>query len=1369
MRKIFTLLLLTLSFAGNARVFYVSWSAGNDANPGTISQPFKRIEFAVGQLAPGDTLYIRGGTHRVDKALSQVNRIYIQNKNGNVNDSINIWNYPGEFPVVNYDDQVIPGSAGDGAVGMKIENCSYVSLKGLRITGLIQPNGSNSPAGLILYNCDRSRIRNVEVDNIQGYGIYIQNSSDNNHFLNVDAHHIADPFTGYEGANGFNCTGGDLSTNILFEGCRAWWCADDGFDLFGVNGVFTFKNCWSFWNGYLPGTFTHPANGDGQGFKLGPCANNQSANMLRTLNNCLSFENWATGYDQNSGSGNTCRMTMYNCVAYNNGQNGFFFGANTSIQQNFKNNISNTGVWGSEIQNGPNVSNNSWNGGVTLTNGDFISVNSAGVDGPRQADGSLPNLNYLKLITGSDLIDAGTNVGMPYNGAAPDQGAFETGTGGPPPPNQAPTANAGPDRTITLPTNNTTLNGSGTDPDGTIASYQWTKIAGPATFTIASPATAVTNITGLVQGQYTFRLTVTDNGGLTASDDVLVTVNAAAANQPPTANAGPDRNITLPTNNTTLNGSGTDPDGTIASYSWTKIAGPATFTIASPATAVTNITGLVQGQYTFRLTVTDNGGLTASDDVLVTVNAAPNQAPTANAGPNRNITLPTNNTTLNGSGTDPDGTIASYSWTKIAGPATFTIASPTTAVTNITGLVQGQYTFRLTVTDNGGLTAFDDVLVTVNAAPVNQAPTANAGPNRNITLPVNNTTLNGSGTDPDGTVTSYQWTKIAGPATFTIASPTTAVTNITGLVQGQYTFRLTVTDNGGLTDTDDVLVTVNAAPNQAPTADAGPNRTITLPVNNTTLNGSGTDPDGTIVSYQWTKIAGPAAFTIASPTTAVTNITGLVQGQYTFRLTVTDNGGLTDTDDVLVTVNAAPANQAPTANAGPDRTITLPANNTTLNGSGTDPDGTILSYQWTKIAGPAAFTIASPTTAVTNITGLVQGQYTFRLTVTDNGGLTDTDDVLVTVNAAPNQAPTADAGPNRTITLPANSATLNGSGTDPDGTIVSYQWTKIAGPVPSAIVSPNSAVTNVTGLAEGQYLFRLTVTDNGGLTDTDDVIVTVNAAPNQAPTANAGPDRTITLPANNATLTGSGTDPGGFIASYQWTKIAGPTSFTIVSPNSAVTDISGLVQGQYTFRLTVTDNTGLIDTDDVIVIVNAAPNQRPIANAGADQTIVLPANSVTLNGAGTDPDGTITSYQWTWVSGPQQYEIVSPGQAQTVVSGLAEGVYEFQLTVTDNRGATGTDIVRIAVVLPSESKAKLYPNPATGSVINIQINAATITNVTDVVIYDVRGIIVHKEQFFRNQRDMTKQIDVNKLPKGTYFLSVGVDINNTSTLKFVKL
>ncbi len=342
-----------------------------------------------------------------------------------------------------------------------------------------------------------------------------------------------------------------------------------------------------------------------------------------------------------------------------------------------------------------------------------------------------------------------------------------------------------------------------------------------------------------------------------------------------------------------------------------------------------------------------------ADQVTVIVMSAPNEAPIASAGNNRFIVLPTSSVSLNGSrSNDPDGTIATYAWTQVSGPSTATLTNDSTVSPTASDLVAGQYIFQLTVTDNDGATDNAQVKVTVIRG-ANQAPDANAGSSTTITLPVNSVNLDGTASsDPDGTIATYAWSQSSGPSTATIESAGNSTTTVNDLVEGTYVFQLLVTDNSGATSTDQVTITVNAPPNQAPVANAGSNAFITLPVNSANLNGSGSsDPDGSIAGYSWTQVAGPNAATLDNSNTVNPSAGNLVAGQYIFQLTVTDDRGASDSAQVKITVIAA-ANQPPSANAGSNRTITLPVNSVTVNGSlSSDPDGTIASYAWAQILG----------------------------------------------------------------------------------------------------------------------------------------------------------------------------------------------------------------------------------------------------------------------------------------------------------------------------------------------------------------------------------------------------------------------------------
>jgi hypothetical protein len=222
---------------------------------------------------------------------------------------------------------------------------------------------------------------------------------------------------------------------------------------------------------------------------------------------------------------------------------------------------------------------------------------------------------------------------------------------------------------------------------------------------------------------------------------------------------------------------------------------------------------------------------------------------------------------------------------------------------------------------------------------------------------------------------------------------------------------------------------------------------------------------------------------------------------------------------------------------------------------------------------------------------------------------------------------------------------------------------------------------------------------------------------NKPPIANAGSDQVITLPTDSVSLDGSSSsDPDGKISAWLWTKISGPATFNIVKQSESITLINALVMGTYQFELKVTDDKGLSAKDTVQITVNnlAQPTNRPpVANAGRDQTITLPSNTANLDGnSSTDPDNNITGYLWTKIFGPTSFSILNPNTVQSQLTNLAEGVYQFELKVTDAGGLFARDTMQVIV----KNQAPSSPcDPGQRPEINAQLIPVTSKSYGDLV------------------------------------------------------
>jgi len=496
--------------------------SGNDGNAGTIGSPKFTLEAGFAIANAGDTIYMRGGTYQYLGSQD------IIGKNGSAGNLIKLWAYPGETPIITRSASYIP------VIGVEtdliyMENCSYIHFKNLEIS-----NYTQHPTLPYWFAFRGNDLSNCIFENINyhhnGSALTLRgNSTTGNLFNNCDFHHNQDPYslTPYDGADGLNITYVNNSAAInTVRNCRAWWNADDGFDFWQNEGLVVIENNWSFYNGYIPDTFT--TAGNGAGFKLGETLTTTTT-VKRQVKNNIAFKNRNWGIVENNALVN---MQIYNNTCIQNGTTNYWFGDWGSSPKLFKNNIGyNDGITGCLYGDCDQANHlglvaitdhNTWDAGApVVTYADFENTDDSQLDNARAVDGSLPTITFLKLIAGSDLIDAGVNVGLPFNGAAPDLGYSEYSVGG----NVPPTANAGIDQNIMLPLGTVNLTGSGSDSDGTIASYAWSQISGPSA-TIVSPTSQNTAITGLTSaGTRVFRLTVTDNLGATGTDDVSIIVN----------------------------------------------------------------------------------------------------------------------------------------------------------------------------------------------------------------------------------------------------------------------------------------------------------------------------------------------------------------------------------------------------------------------------------------------------------------------------------------------------------------------------------------------------------------------------------------------------------------------------------------------------------------------------------------------------------------------------------------------------------------------------------------------------------------------------------------------------------------------------
>ena len=963
----------------------------------------------------------------------------------------------------------------------------------------------------------------------------------------------------------------------------------------------------------------------------------------------------------------------------------------------------------------------------------------------------------------------------------------------PPPVNRPPIVDAGGDQSITLPTNSVSLNGSASDdglPQGSVLQLQWSVVSGPGSVVFSDPTKAISTATFTTAGEYVLKLTASD-GQLSASDTLTVTV--VPNNQPPTVDAGPDQTIELP-DPALLKGIITDdgmPQGSTVTSTWSLVNGPGPVVFGNANAPVTTASFTTPGVYTLRLTATDTE-FTVSDEMAVTVLL--NQPPTADAGPDQEITLP-GVATMNGAATDdglPRGSVLQTFWSLVSGPAP--VVFPDATLLNATAIfsVPGTYVLRLTASD-GKLSASDEMTVVVKPKPfAERTYTLDTDFDQGNSFNVIHDISNQLQLDHTAREFDFLWVAVSSKGTIV------KIDTKTGQVLGEYftspagqpkdPSRTTVDLNGNVWATNragNSVVHVGLLEN-GQCVDRNNNgiietstgfndiRAWTNAGGANTNGGVSTAADECIIHYTKVNSFGTRHVSVnkdndvwVSGTSGrrfdlLDGITGQIKraepsvgfGGY---------GGLIDKAGVIWSSNPMlrwDTSKPLTGTNGTNwRGFNHPSYGLCIDSGGNvwntsfgngqirkfSPDGTLLG---TFNQGDAfsqgcvvdkndhvwvAHSLNRSTVGHLKNDGSYVGTITVQsgptgVAVDGSGKIWATNHNSRTVSRIdPNLGPLGPDGVTRVGAVDFTTQNLGGSlynysdmtgstlsGVPASGTwstvfdsqIVGAEWGRIgwtaqlcgdasltvsvASSTNGTTFGPSEIVSNGAdpSVANGRFL-RIVVNFKRSASGETPILYdlsvgtagfTLPVVPNTGPSAFAGGDQTVTLP-DPAKLSGNACDDGfprGATLGLQWSKVSGPGEVAFARPNSPVSDATFTLPGEYVLRLTATD-TEHTASDEVTVTVLPA-NAAPIVNAGPNQTVTLP-NTASLNGTVADdgfPAGAAVSTFWSQLSGPGAVTFNEINNPVTKAIFSAPGTYVLRLTANDTH-RLGTDDIQIVV------------------------------------------------------------------------------------------
>jgi len=557
-------------------------------------------------------------------------------------------------------------------------------------------------------------------------------------------------------------------------------------------------------------------------------------------------------------------------------------------------------------------------------------------------------------------------------------------------------------------------------------------------------------------------------------------------------------------------------------------------------------------------------------------------------------------------------------------------------------------------------------------------PPGSAGADRTVNEQAR-VVLNASGVDAQ----TYQWrqNENSGPLVTLMNAETVKASFIAPSVtqRTELLFTLTTIDKFGAKNTDPVKITIN----NNPIANAGRNNSFTTGTQATLNGGASSDTDGRITAYSWRQIDGTQVVLAGANTVTPRFMApgGQAGEVLTFRVTVTDDNGAQDTDDVSITVNFPPL-----ADAGPPATA-MGEQTARLDGTASsDPEGGTLTFQWTQTAGLPVVRLIDANSATPTFTApdvKLPVTLTFQVLVTDNLGATDSDRVVIRIVPANTPPVAMNDGPftleqGGTLTVPAPGVLGNDRDADVDSLLAALVVAPRNGGVSLTSNGSFTYTHNGSETTADSFIYRA----NDGIANSNLAVVSITITPvNNSP--DAIPDLAITTAETPVTinLTANDSDPDSAID---------PTSVQVTHPGngSIINNLNGTVT--YTpnpgfpnpdssdtdsFIYTVADISGARSTPARVTInVSATANSAPVANP--DATTTNPGAPVTINVVtnDTDSDGPINPATVVITTPPASGGSATSNGDGTVTyvppsAGLLISSDNFQYTVQDDSGA----------------------------------------------------------------------------------------------------